>query len=136
MIDDFGRTSGTVVSSGTVNVMSGAVDVGTMLGSGTELVSSGGVAIGTQVLSGGFEVVTPGGAISGVTVSSGGILALVSNATATSTKAVLADALFGESGLGALIDAGEITVEGDRAALDAVFDHLDDFPLWFNIVQP
>lgn len=58
------------------------------------------------------------------------------DASASSTKSALADALFGGRPLGDAIDAGDIEVTGDRAAVDRLFGALDDFPLWFNIVQP
>ncbi|ARJ03879.1 alkyl sulfatase [Cnuibacter physcomitrellae] len=56
------------------------------------------------------------------------------DARASSTKAKLAEALFGRHGLPSPDDG--IDVEGDRATLEQLFSSLDDFPLWFTIVQP
>ncbi|MDN4597173.1 alkyl/aryl-sulfatase [Leifsonia virtsii] len=57
-------------------------------------------------------------------------------ARASSSKAALAAALFGGRSLDDLVGSGDASVEGDRAAVDRLFGMLDDFPLWFPIVQP
>jgi alkyl sulfatase BDS1-like metallo-beta-lactamase superfamily hydrolase len=62
---------------------------------------------------------------------------VTADATITTTRARL-DALLGmEDPAGALAQGdGDLRVEGDPAALLAVFDRLDDFPFWFDIVAP
>lgn len=57
-------------------------------------------------------------------------------ATATSTKAALAAALFGGTTLDDAIAAGDIAITGDTGVVRRLFELLDDFPLWFPIVQP
>jgi alkyl sulfatase BDS1-like metallo-beta-lactamase superfamily hydrolase len=56
------------------------------------------------------------------------------DARASSTKAALAEAMFGGRSLPDLRD--EVEATGDRSVLDTLFSSLDEFPLWFNIVQP
>lgn len=40
------------------------------------------------------------------------------------------------SDLGSQLDAGAARIEGDRDAVQALFDLMDSFSLWFNIVEP
>jgi alkyl sulfatase BDS1-like metallo-beta-lactamase superfamily hydrolase len=54
----------------------------------------------------------------------------------SSSKAVLAAVVFGETALTDAITSGDITVTGDQQPVTDLFGLLDDFPLWFNIVQP
>lgn len=70
----------------------------------------------------------------GVLIYTAGVPLDTADVRATSTKADLADALFSGRPFG---DANTgVTIDGDRAVLEHLFDALDDFPLWFNIVQP
>lgn len=57
-------------------------------------------------------------------------------ATAASTKRALAATLFGGVPLPAALASGDIVISGDESAVQRVFGLLDDFPLWFPIVQP
>ncbi|MGH1550783.1 alkyl sulfatase C-terminal domain-containing protein [Leifsonia poae] len=57
-------------------------------------------------------------------------------ATARSTKTALAAALFGGTSLDDAIASGDIEISGDDAVVKRMFALLDDFPLWFPIVQP
>jgi alkyl sulfatase BDS1-like metallo-beta-lactamase superfamily hydrolase len=57
-------------------------------------------------------------------------------ARVSSSKAALAAALFDARPLDDLVSSGDASVDGDRAVVDRLFGMLDDFPLWFPIVQP
>ena len=57
-------------------------------------------------------------------------------ATVSSTKPLLSEALFGGRPLDELAASGDVTIEGDREAVRRLFGMMDDFPLWFPIVQP
>jgi alkyl sulfatase BDS1-like metallo-beta-lactamase superfamily hydrolase len=57
-------------------------------------------------------------------------------ASARSTKAALAAALFGGASLDDATASGDIELAGDAAAVGRLFGMLDAFPLWFPIVQP
>jgi alkyl sulfatase BDS1-like metallo-beta-lactamase superfamily hydrolase len=46
------------------------------------------------------------------------------------------DAARGESSLDDEARSGEITVEPELAPLDQLLGLLDDFSLWFNIIEP
>jgi len=60
----------------------------------------------------------------------------VADATVTLTRAALNRFILGESSLDDEAKAGEITVEPDLAALDQLLALLDEFSLWFNIIEP
>ncbi|MEV8212921.1 alkyl sulfatase dimerization domain-containing protein [Leifsonia sp. NPDC077715] len=56
--------------------------------------------------------------------------------TVASSKAALAAALFGGTSIDDAIASGDIAVTGDDSVVRKLFGLLDDFPLWFPIVQP
>jgi len=58
------------------------------------------------------------------------------DATITLTRSALNRFILGQTTLDAEATAGEITVSPDIAPLDTVLRLLDDFDLWFNIVEP
>jgi alkyl sulfatase BDS1-like metallo-beta-lactamase superfamily hydrolase len=58
------------------------------------------------------------------------------DATITLTRAALNRFILGQSTLDDEASSGEITVEPDIAPLDTLLGLLDDFGLWFNIVEP
>lgn len=58
------------------------------------------------------------------------------DATVRSAKAALAALVFGSSDLDSAKADGSVDVTGDAGAIRRLFDLLDDFPLWFPIVQP
>ena len=58
------------------------------------------------------------------------------DATARSTKAALAEALFGGRPLDDLVAASVVAVDGDVDMVGRIFGLLDDFPLWFEIIRP
>ncbi len=58
------------------------------------------------------------------------------DATASSTKAALAQALFGGRPLDELVAASDIAIGGQTDVVARIFGLLDDFPLWFEIVRP
>jgi alkyl sulfatase BDS1-like metallo-beta-lactamase superfamily hydrolase len=58
------------------------------------------------------------------------------DATITLTREALNRFILGQSTLDDEASSGEITVEPDIAPLDTLLGLLDDFDLWFNIVEP
>jgi alkyl sulfatase BDS1-like metallo-beta-lactamase superfamily hydrolase len=60
----------------------------------------------------------------------------VADATVTLTRGALNRFILGESSLDDEAKAGEITVEPDLAPLDQLLALLDEFSLWFNIIEP
>lgn len=58
------------------------------------------------------------------------------DATITLSRATLDDVLLRKDTLDEKIQAGEITVDGDKAKLDELLSLLDNFDFWFNIVTP
>jgi alkyl sulfatase BDS1-like metallo-beta-lactamase superfamily hydrolase len=58
------------------------------------------------------------------------------DATITLTRAALNRFILGQTTLDDEASSGEITVEPDIAPLDTLLGLLDDFDLWFNIVEP
>jgi alkyl sulfatase BDS1-like metallo-beta-lactamase superfamily hydrolase len=58
------------------------------------------------------------------------------DATITLTRAALNRFILGESTLDDEAKSGEITVEPDLAPLDELLALLDEFSLWFNIIEP
>ncbi|GAA1805292.1 alkyl/aryl-sulfatase [Agromyces neolithicus] len=72
----------------------------------------------------------------GVLVYTAGKAATAPDATVSSTKAAVAAALFSGRPIEDLVSAGDLSIDGDRSAVEHLFALLDDFPLWFNIVQP
>lgn len=58
------------------------------------------------------------------------------DATARSTKAALAEALFGGRPLDELVAASDVAIDGDADLVARIFGLLDDFPLWFEIIRP
>jgi alkyl sulfatase BDS1-like metallo-beta-lactamase superfamily hydrolase len=58
------------------------------------------------------------------------------DATITLTRAALNRFILGQSPLDEEAASGEITVEPDIAPLNTLLSLLDDFDLWFNIVEP
>jgi alkyl sulfatase BDS1-like metallo-beta-lactamase superfamily hydrolase len=58
------------------------------------------------------------------------------DATVTLTRAALNRFILGQSTLDAEATSGEITVEPDVAPLDQLLVLLDEFSLWFNIIEP
>jgi alkyl sulfatase BDS1-like metallo-beta-lactamase superfamily hydrolase len=58
------------------------------------------------------------------------------DATITLTRVALNRFILGQSTLDDEASSGEITVEPDIAPLDTLLGLLDDFDLWFNIVEP
>lgn len=57
-------------------------------------------------------------------------------ASVLSTKRSLAEAMFGGRSFDQLIEQGDLTIEGDSNAVRGLLASLDDFSLWFPIVQP
>lgn len=53
-----------------------------------------------------------------------------------SSKETLAALVYGDTTIDEAIGAGSLTVDGDDAPLRELFATLDEFPLWFRIVQP
>ena len=58
------------------------------------------------------------------------------DATITLTRTALNRFILGQSTLDEEARSGEITVEPDIAPLDKLLGLLDDFDLWFNIIEP
>jgi alkyl sulfatase BDS1-like metallo-beta-lactamase superfamily hydrolase len=58
------------------------------------------------------------------------------DATVTLTRAALDRFILGEATLAAQARSGDITVEPDLAPLDQLLGLLDEFSLWFNIIEP
>lgn len=57
-------------------------------------------------------------------------------ATVHSTKAALARAVFGTSGVAEAVASAELSVEGSSQVLIELFALLENFPFWFPIVHP
>ena len=85
----FGTTSGTTLSKGEEDVLSGGVASGTIVSSGGHEYIEGGTARGTTVETGGHEIASSGGTVEGATLS-GGTLELISGSTAGSSTIVFA----------------------------------------------
>ena len=60
----------------------------------------------------------------------------VADATVMLTRAALNRFILGESSLDDEAKSGEITVDPDVAPLDQLLGFLDEFSLWFNIIEP
>ena len=58
------------------------------------------------------------------------------DATVTLTRTALNDVLLGNGTLNDKIEAGEITVTGNKEKLTELVSLLDTFEFWFNIVTP
>jgi alkyl sulfatase BDS1-like metallo-beta-lactamase superfamily hydrolase len=58
------------------------------------------------------------------------------DATVTTTREALTAVVSGERTLDEAIDAGDLTIDGDAAALRAIVDNLDVFLGGFPIVEP
>jgi alkyl sulfatase BDS1-like metallo-beta-lactamase superfamily hydrolase len=58
------------------------------------------------------------------------------DATVTLTRAKLNDVLLGQTTFKKELDAGNISVAGNAAALNDLLSMLDSFDFWFNIVMP
>ena len=58
------------------------------------------------------------------------------DATITLTRPALNRFILGETTLDAEAESGEIAVTPDIAPLDSLLSLLDEFDLWFNIVEP
>lgn len=58
------------------------------------------------------------------------------DATITLTRSALNRFILGQTTLDEEAASGEISVSPDIAPLDAVLGLLDDFDLWFNIIEP
>jgi alkyl sulfatase BDS1-like metallo-beta-lactamase superfamily hydrolase len=56
--------------------------------------------------------------------------------TVTLTRAKLNDILLGQTTFKKELDAGNISVNGNAAALNDLLSMLDSFDFWFNIVTP
>jgi len=77
---DYGTATGTVVSSGGLEIVTGGTDSGTVVnGGGLQQVWVGGLAKGAQIKSGGTEQVY--GSASGTTLSNGGLEIVISGGT-------------------------------------------------------
>lgn len=57
-------------------------------------------------------------------------------ATITTTRETLSQIVAGETTIDAAVAAGELSAEGDLAALHTIVDHLDTFIGGFNIIEP
>ena len=58
------------------------------------------------------------------------------DATVTLTRTALNRFILGESTLDDEAQTGEITIEPSAEPLHTILDLLDDFSLWFNIIEP
>ena len=61
---------------------------------------------------------------------------VAADATVTTTRVRLDDLLAMDDPAAALTVGEGLTIEGDASTLLGVFDHLDQFPFWFDIVTP
>ena len=57
-------------------------------------------------------------------------------ATITSTRGALDSMIATGATLRTLAESGDVAIEGDAAALERIWDHIEAFPLFFNIVEP
>ena len=57
-------------------------------------------------------------------------------ATITSTRGALDSMIATGATLRTLAETGDVAREGDAAALERIWDHIEAFPLFFNIVEP
>jgi alkyl sulfatase BDS1-like metallo-beta-lactamase superfamily hydrolase len=71
-----------------------------------------------------------------VLIYTAGAATASADTSVSSTKSALAAALFGGRPLDEATASGDIAVTGDEEPVARLFGMLDDFPLWFPIVQP
>jgi len=68
-----------------------------------------------------------------------GMVGLVADdpaATVTSSRGALDTMIATGATVDALADTGDLTIDGDADAIVAIWEHMESFPLFFNIVEP